>query len=573
MMLMRKLLILIITLATLLLTNSCIKEAIRTPEKFDPLESRTGVPLINADISLASTLNKIASLEVNSIGGFYEMVIKPEKFDFTTAENLIVFPSQILNATNVATLPVAGGSGSFNVTVSTSVGVDFTSGSILSAPGTTFRKIYFKAGTIDFTLSHNLLNRTINPITITFPTIKNNDNSNASLVITSNTALADNTDGNYSGNLNGYNIDLITNGNNIPFQISITVTSGTVVTNGSLSVKSVGINNVKWQRIEGKLGTMQIPLVENNLLQLYKFEVSPFSSNVDNNDPVVGPTLDFEFVNASLKTTFSSQFGLDCGVIVSPLKGFSENGTRVTSSINGVTFSISPPKPNDPVSPTAIIEPIQSVKTITSETLNPLLKSGPTSLSYGLILTINGANTTNTDFIHDVSRISAQSELRLPFNGRGKFFNLQKDVEYPTSSETGAFNLSDSITATINSATFLLKTENSLPIEFEISLVFLDENKLEFDEIKSSVNGPAIKVEGAGVDANGKSNSTKTSSTQSIINNNRFIEINKKCKFIRINARPQTTSYDTPGKYVKVFPTDKLNVQMSVIINTKVEQK
>lgn len=567
---MKKIHILTIISIALFFITSCIKEAINLPKKFDTINSKTGIPLVDADVSLSSTINKFTSVEVNS-EGFYEMVIKPDKFDFITAENLIKLPNPLVNSSVVGTSPEAPVTGSQSTIIfSTSVGVDFTSASVLSAPGTDLKKVFFKAGNIKVNLTHSYGGRTLNPVSIRFSSIKSTSD-NSIFVLTVPSAIASNTSTEFTGDLNGYHMDL-SSGSSIPIEVSATITSGNATT-GGISLSNFSIDNLGWKRIEGKFGNMQIPLVENGTQQIYKFGVSPFSSNTDNNSPTVGPTLDFLFVNPSLKITFLSEFGTSSSVILDPLKGLSEDGSRVTSSVDGVVLPIG--RPNDPYPSSFTITPKDEISTITGETLNPLLKPGPSTLNYGLVLSITGTSSV-TDFIHDDSKISAKSELRLPFHGRGKFFNLQSDVAYPGASEgTGKFNLTDSISASVESASFILKATNSIPIAFEISIQFLDENKVFIDEISSGVNVPAIKVDGADIDATTlRANASKFSSTTSEIDRGRFDVINTKCKFVRLKARPQTTGYDKSStNFVKIFPTDKLNIQMSVIAKTKIEQK
>lgn len=567
---MKKIHILTLISLALFFITSCIKEAINLPTKFDTINSKTGIPLVDADVSLASTINKFTSVEVNS-EGFYEMVIKPNKFDFITAENLIKLPNPLVNTPSLGSSPESPVTGSQStITFSTSVGVDFNTTGVLTAPGTDLKKVFFKAGNIKINLTHTFGGRTLNPVRIIFSNIKSIV-SNFELVLTVPSAIASGASTEFNGNLNGYYID-ISAGSSIPVEVSATITSGTATT-GGISLSNFSIDNLGWKRLEGKFGNMQIPLVENGIQQIYKFGVSPFSSNTDNNSSVVGPTLDFLFVNPSLKITFFSEFGTSSSVLLDPLKGLSEDGTRVTSSVAGVVLPIG--RPNDPYSGSFVITPNEQINTITGSTLNPLLKPGPSSLNYGLVLSVSGSSNA-TDFIHDNSKISAKSELRLPFHGRGKFFNLQTDVAYPGASDgTGKFNVTDSISASVESALFILKATNSIPIAFEISIQFLDENKVFIDEISSGVNQPAVKVDGADIDASTlRANDSKISSTTSEINRVRFDLINTKCKFVRLKARPQTTGYDQSStNFVKIFPTDKLNIQMSVIAKTKIEQK
>lgn len=558
--------VLFITLICTLL-YTC-KEAIIFPDKIENFSGRTGIPIINANIKLSDVINEFTFIEVNA-EGFYDMVIKPDAFDFITAENLIKLPSNLLNIASVGTTPEAPAPASENtISFSTSVGIDFNTGSVLTTPGTNLNRVFLKDGTISLSIANKYTGRSLNPVTITFSNIKTNITA-VPLVLTSNTAIASNASAVFTGNLKDYYIDL-SNGSTLEMSVSATMTSGTATT-GSISISGLSLDNLLWKRLDGKFGSMQIPIVENGIEQIYITKVTPFSSNIDNNDSIVGPTLDFEFANPTLKITLSNQFGLESGVVLSPLKGISENGNRLTSSVSGVSFGMA--RPADPYSASFVILPNSQTSTITGATINTLLKPGPTSINYGLILTTTGS-TSNVDFIHDNSKITAQSELRLPFHGKGKFFNLQTDVQYPGATDaTGKINITQDLSAGIKQATFGFLAENSIPIAFEITLKFLDANKSVIDEIKTTNNGPAIKVDGATFDVTTKrSNSTKNTVSESIIDIARFEKINKECKFVRINARPQTTDYQN-GSFVKVFPTDKLNIKMFVIADIKVEQK
>lgn len=575
----------IVVFATLAISIlSCLQKE-EMPEKIKTFDNSTGLPLINSEVSLFSLQDKVTIMQVGA-NGIYEMVITPGWFSFPTADKLIKIPATFASVSPLSAIPLAAPAQAFSMP-NTVIGlpISMNNSATFSVVGTSLKKIYFKAGTIDLSFLHTLNSRSAKPFTIEITNLLKADGTATTLTIgDANTNINANALQVLSSSLAGYYLD-ITSGYKLDIKLNATFSAGTP-TNGSFSLGGINFTGVQWSKLEADLNNENIPVLNvNNQQEIDFFALTPFKSNVSNNDPnkttVTG--LDFYFEGASVKLDIKNGFGIPLKYDISPLKTLRKDGTDLQVFNDNQLQNLQLSSARDNGSPAKSVNGFLSsnnTMSITGNVMNDLLRYGPTKLGYGLSLKSQPTRPAVTDFIYDTSSIKVYPEVRIPFKGYFKLYDIEETAKYPLSSKdtTTTFTQGD-FSFDINRGAFGVKIDNKLPMKFFISVYFTEEDSsklivyqpagLPKDTVKL---GPFV-VEGATVDANGRVNGSSIFQKVFLINKEKFVLINKKCKKIRIVGRPETTGYADGKKIVQITPDNKMGIKINLIADYTVSQK
>ncbi len=562
---------------------SCIKKE-ELPEKIMSFDNSTGIALINSEVSLFSVQDKVTIIQVGK-DGVYEMLIHPGWFSFPTAENLIKIPSTFAKLDEMPSVPVSLSSPAFNLpSTVTNIPISFSNSATFSVSGTSLKKIYFKEGTIDLSLLHTLNGRSANPFSIEITNLTKADGSAQTMVLDGGTNINANALQNTSSSLAGYYLDL-TGGEFLKVKLNVSFNAGSPV-NGIISVGGLNFKGVKWSKLEANLGNSTIPvLTKDNQQEIDVFALTPFKSNKSNNDPTkTTPNggLDFYFEGASVKLNIKNGFGIPLRYDVSPLRTIRKDNTVLELFNDPQLLDLQLKASRDNATPTNSVNGFlssENTMSVSGTLMNNLLRYGPTKLGYGFVLRSEPTRPATTDFIYDTSSLKAFPEVKIPFKGYFKLYDIETVAKYPlagadttTTFKAGDFNFD------INRASFGVKIENKLPMKFFMSVYFTEEDSSKFliyrptglpaDTVKL---GPFI-VDGATIDAAGKVNGTSIFNKVFNLERQKFVLLNTKCKKVLIVGRPETTSY--PDKrVVQITPENKMGIKINIIADYKVSQK
>lgn len=548
----------IATIFIVVLFNSCIKQ-LESPTKVVTKGSEIPLPLVNSDISfldIKKPTDSLLSIEVNEDSGYYEMVLGPIDFDFPELGTIINLAKNGISQSNVLSFPIANGPTNLPL-LSGSIPLDLAQGDKLISKSS-LRQITFEGGELGLNLTSTLTN-TVN-VSVTLLGVINIA-SNLPVVFTYN--LTKDVQQSRNVDLNGHK--LVLNGTTaLGLSLKVSVNNAIAVPNtfGNLRVDFFGLNNLKWKRIDGKIADVALPL-GNDQIELNSVGLTPFNSS----DNTTGTGIVF-FKNPSMKVNFENSFGIPAKLYIVPFISLDKDSIVLanrTSSPDNLPFTLV--KPSDP-NVSSIGFPSTSTGVISPNILRDLLNKGPKFLSFGLVLSISGAQTNfDSDFILSKSQIKTKTKITLPLNGYLKDFKINTTIKAP---DFGLFNSSvsgDNYSLTLNKSVVHFDFDNKFPLEILLKIDFLDADSIAIPGI-----GSTVSVLGAVLDANGGVVSSKLAKNNIKLSKQQFEDLKNQCKTIRISGEFNTAgAKDATAKSVKFYPTNSLNIKMSIYMNADAE--
>ena len=520
--------------------SGCIKD-LKSPEKV-VFTGTPQLPLLYSEITfldLKKPSDSSLTFTVNAEQGFYEMNVGPVSKDFKEAGELINLAN--VSLTNVNNFPIANGPANLPV-INYNIPVD-VAGSNSLITGSSIQDILLSGGDLALQMTSNVDRTLIISLTMTGVV---NISDNSPLIL--NYQLAQNIAQNRSQNLSGYKL-VFNGGNTIGIKIGITVNNpASSPTSGTLSINSFSLNSLKWSRINGKMGNTSIQLGSNDI-DVSSLGINAFSSS-DNN---TGTGVVF-FSNPSLSIDFISSFGVKSQLILKPLTSLNKDSVLLKDVTNA------------PANQPYLIEAADDANTpkttsheIPKILLDTLLYKGPKYIKYGLVLSFSGANTQSSDFILSTSKIKTNSKLKLPLEGYLKGFKINSIIKAPDFSTFNSSASGDNFSLDVNNASVHFDFENKFPLVIATKVEFLDADSIPIPSVSSN-----ITIGGANIDNQGDVISSKFTSNTLSLNKQQFSDLKTQCKSIRI-----TGFFDSEGapKNIRIYPTNKLNIQISVLAN------
>jgi len=557
---MTKNLLLLIASVSIITLSGCIKP-LDTPEKIATLDRAIGLPLIFSTITFADIQTPAVSafkISIDPVEKNYVMKIGPLNYSFPEAGTLIKLAKDGINQNNIFTLPIANGPLAI-ITATGSIPLDLAQGDSLIS-NTAIEKILFADGSLGMNITSTLFSN-VN-VTLTFPTVVNKL-ANQPLRFTYQ--LSRNVLSTKTQNLGGYFLRL-QGQQNLKFDISISIPNpqNPPSETGSLTINYFGLNNLKWARIDGKISNLAFPLSDQTV-QINNLLIRPFSSANNANLPVDDIVVYFE--NPTMNIKFANTFGLNAQIILKPLISLDKDSVLLSNKTEEMSKSPFPIlKPSDPDLSTVNF-PSTTTSTIPKEVLKDLLNKGPKFISYGILLSISGANTSANDFILAKSKIETETEIILPLYGYLKNFKIQSDIDAPDLSALTASTSGENYSISASKAVFMFEFQNKIPLDILTKITLLDINKNTIAGINQS-----LTVGGGNIDGTGNVISAKASTTRIVLDQQQLDIVKNNCKFIRIDGDFLTVgAKNTIPKSVKFYPTNNLEVKMSFLGQVKID--
>jgi hypothetical protein len=540
----------------------CIKES-DLPDKVSDLSFNSGFPIAFSTLTLKNVISSsdpTTSLQLTS-DGYYKFVFGPFDYDFPAAGDFIKLPNKnitdISASPNFIIPPTPNPVSTVLSYITTVSGFDFTDDSANTdknyLKGATLNNIFLNEGTFTITLQkigfeapNTVMNLTVTVLNLVdsitkapakIPSIVLNDQlPNSAEIIFSKSQVA-------QLSLSGQNM--------LTLKIDFGFTTNNNEISGKFKLSSVAFTSLKWSKMEAKLGSIELPFTQNGKNSLSKFSLSTFENNFFSKDQNPDDIVHVE--NPLMTMTFTNYFGFPFELKVNPLAAKKADSSSVDILLNSIKLSTA-------VYDNKVVKPTINVSTVPSSSVNTLISSSPVYLSYGAYMIVDGAKTQNTDFILSDSKVKSKINVEIPAYGYLKSFKIIDDVSVDFSnlsvtSSTGGM--------TVNEATFKVDYINAIPIEFTLQIYFLDQKLTVFDSLFKTK--PLPKINGATVDMNGifASSAKPSPIITETVDADRFSQISSKAKFIRFKAAISTSDFKN-NTNVKIFPTDKLQFQISV---------
>jgi hypothetical protein len=544
----------------------CIKES-DLPDKVSDLSFNSGFPIAFSTLTLKNVISSsdpTTSLQLTS-DGYYKFVFGPFDYDFPAAGDFIKLPNKnitdISASPNFIIPPTPNPLSTVLSYITTVSGFDFTDPSnttnnylqgaklnnIFLNEGTftvTFQKIGFDVPTntvMNLTVTVLNLVDSISKVPVKIPSIVLKDQlPNSTNITFSKSQVA-------QLSLSGQN--LLT----LKIDFGFTTSKDNEIS-GGFKLSSVAFTTLKWSKIEAKLGTFKLPFKQNGTNSLSKFSLSTFENNFFSKEQNPNDIVHIE--NPLMTMTFTNYFGFPLALEINPLAAKKADSSSVDILLDQIKLSTASNDNN-------VVKPTINVSTVPSSSVNTLISSSPVYLSYGAYMIVDGTKTQNTDFILSDSKVKSKINMEIPAYGYLKSFQIKDDVSVDFSnlnvtSSTGGL--------TVNEATFKVDYVNAIPIEFTLQIYFLDQKMRIFDSLFTRASRTDLpKINGATVNASGlvASSATPSPIITETVDANRFSQISSKAKFIRFKAAI-STSNSKSNTNVKIFPTDKLQFQISI---------
>ncbi|MFN0050000.1 MAG: hypothetical protein ACKVOU_12835 [Cytophagales bacterium] len=547
---MKKYTPIIVCLLLINFISGCVKE-LESPEKIVISSAGGGLPLIDSDIAFSDLKNPADSLltiAVDEVGGYYVMNLGPKSFEFTELGSIINIAENDIALNNVGSFPIANGPQTLP-TIDASIPIDLAQGdSVLS--NATIRQIILSGGELELEMASSLSN-TVN-VSVTFTNIVDKT-TNAALVL--DYQLSVGLQVKKTQNLQNYKL-VLAGSNKIDVRLAVSVNNAVTVPNafGQLTLNFFGLKDLKWSRIDGKIGDLALPLGDDQL-DVNGLGIRAFNSS----DNSTGTGTVF-FENPTMEIRFENYFGIPAKLILNPLVAYDKDSVLLSDRSNSPDnkpFSIL--KPTDPEVNLAGF-PSKSTENVSEEILKDLLNKGPNYISFGIILSISGANTDyNSDFILSTSRIKTETILKLPLNGYLKDFRIKSILTAPDFSTLNTSSSGQNYSTSINKSVINFNFENKFPLDILAKLEFLDADSVAIPSL-----GTNVTINGANVDAQGSVQTAVTTKNRLALDRLQFEDLRNRCKSIRITGLFGTKgANDATPKSVKFYPTNKLNVKIN----------
>lgn len=538
-------------LFSLVIFSSCMKEA-EFPQGVTKTPLDLGLPLINSTLEFKDiqvSTDSSLRLEIDTDGS-YVLKIGPVKYSFVEAREFIKFGDQGINLFNVATIPI---SNIVSRPPSTTLGVPiplFSNTNTLLGTSK-LNQIFFNQGDIEVELESRI--NTPVDILLEFENILDsvtNQPIRFDFALNSfGTSAIKKTLKSQKFKLDGINA--------LQLKPTISFSRTSPIESGDIEIKKISIGNLNWSRLEAKLGTIALPIVQdtiNALVLIKPFSNSSTSANVE--DVIV------YFQNPKMNIKFYNSFGLAASLYIDPFRAISKDG--ITSK-NYLLDQINITKPSDPIAGVSSNFPSLSNYNVSQIVLRDVLKTGPKYLAYGLKMLVDGNATSDADFILPNSRIGTEASVELPLYGYLNNLVITSEIENPMADQdVGLDGTTSGVNYTDSEAEMRFYYENSMPIDVKAQVYFVDDYDRNIDSLFTSNS----LLKGGQLDNSGKVVKPTIGPISKIrFNNTRAKNIQKNCTLVRIKTRFLTTGADAQ-RSIKLYPNNKINIRLSAFIKT-----
>ncbi|MDX2189077.1 MAG: hypothetical protein SFY32_04370 [Bacteroidota bacterium] len=592
-----------ITIILLFTIFSCRKEQdLPTANNLVFKDYAVGVPLVESSLSIEDMVQK-ASSDTSEFYMVYDksccyQFVYTDSYTFANAEEYITLPENINFGNTLKSFPLTIPGGASPSALIPPVSYTITIAGVTSGLNKAkIQNILFKSGLLNLALTKKDITGGVSlSADIIFDNIlKKSGNTDTKLTLTVSNLIdgiaktADNTPldlKDYYWKIGGSTVPTL----NITIALKNITTSNNAGGATNLSITSLNLQNPKWKRIDGRLGTVTIPVKKFNseFLDINKIFLSVFNGNAITTTDT--STIRFNFKEPSVDLDFTSSFGVPITLIDSI---YSVNKKGETNFVDVTTRAaalgpIQIKKANDPgfdnfagISPA--ITPTYSINKDNNpsqlSTLQSILQPGPRVLESGIVLKLDSSGNSPTDYIFDKSTISSKTTVRIPLYGYVSLFNMRTVIDYPfkesdtpdTKQTASGFNL------TINAANFKLDYVNNMPLAILFQAYFTDVNGNYIDSLfvtpvttSDGKKRGGLIIEGSAIAADGNP-STATIPNQPIVtvmDANRYLNIRKNCKKMILTGNMFSTGFvQTPitnSTNVKIRPQDKLKIKISM---------
>lgn len=557
---MRKYLHYLLPLA--ILFTSCIKE-LEFPENVAELDRNIWLPIVDSKVGIADIKRSDDSLlmfEEDPVEKFYTIKIGTSKFDFPSAESFIKLAPQGINITTLPGITITNAEPT--TVVGMEIDIDLAQSDTSALAGAQIRKIDLKGGTLQWAMRSTLFSNNVN-VTLTFTGIINNSTGRP---LTLFYTLSGNAEQQNQQNLNNFTLSLAGT-NKLNVLVGINVIGNTSPANvAQLLTTRVTLSNLSWKRIDGKLGNVNVPILDGSFLVRKSVPVRPFVAVVsafNSADDVV-----LSLSGARMRVKFENSFGFASQASYLQLSSNTRNG--LVKNVTAAPFVLN--KPSDPAVSMANF-PAITTNELDQPTVAQLMQIGPKEVNYGLRLIVNSAQTTPNDFILDNSRITAETNLDLPLNGYMDGLRIESEVNYSGSSSSSSEPGSDNpVTAELGRSIFKLSYENAIPFRINLQVFFVDARGVIFDQLFTSLPNTTVSsfnISASGVNANGFSQTPARGFITTEFNEARMKKIREEAETIKFVCTFNTAG--APNRLVKITAADKLRLQFSVFAGAKVK--
>lgn len=502
----------------------------------DPWEPSLAVPLMQATLSIKDAATKIDVENLNVIenaDGMYVLIYR-DTLQSVSAENIIRIPNQYHSHTYNFTL---------NENTKVNNGETVTkehseSETFVSEDNEEITRVELKEGLLSWTSNsgfpHDLL------IKFRVPKLTR-DGIPYSGEVQMTGASPKNA--NLTENLAGYTLDLTGSDgdsfNTFDWEVEITATS-----NGSTSIDTqvlqleVSLTNLKYSRLFGKLGSKNLTTF-NGAVGIDIFD-NPGDGNVVFNDP-------------KIRLNVENSFGLPVEFRINRLSTINHNtGQSIALTSSGDLLIPGPNSIAYPSSPGQTAETNYLLDKNNSNIVDAFTYT-PNELNYTISPSL--ASDQYTNFVEDQSRFKAYLEAEFPMDGILKWYSLQDtiyDIDLPDEDY-------------IQSVLLKIKTVNSMPLDIQLQGYWLD----SLGNMIDSLIIPDKRIARSGVvDHHGEVTQQSTEYTEILYDKDRYNKV-KRARRLLLEGYLLTT--DQGNRPVKFFSHNALNLQLSILVNAKVE--
>ncbi|MTB53959.1 hypothetical protein [Lewinella sp. W8] len=253
------------------------------------------------------------------------------------------------------------------------------------------------------------------------------------------------------------------------------------------------------------------------------------------------------FVNPTITMTLENSFGLPAKALVDVLSIIDVNGNELPiegpAIDDGFDFDF-PTVPGDIATTTFVFDTSNS-------NIDEILSSQPVAVDYEVNALINPDNDTELDgFLSDTAFYRARVDVELPLYGNADNFTIR---------DTFPINIMDDYES-ITEVTFRLTTENSLPLDVEITGVFLD----SLGNVLAALSAEELNlIRGSAVDANGNPLEV-VETTNDLVFGGERLEAIREAASLAIVLDFSTSEGGTP--FVRVTNDQALRVLLGAIV-------
>ncbi|MGP8216109.1 MAG: hypothetical protein ACLQQ4_11130 [Bacteroidia bacterium] len=537
----KKIKLLIIIAAPLLVMQSCIDYFKKPVEKNTTYSPDLAVPLVYSSMTIkdliASHNNGLITVDDSN---FCTLVYNGTLFSIR-ADSLINLPDQplpnysaTLSAAEINTLNTTTNTvtQAFSDTVNYNTG---TNNPLLDS-------IIFNTGTINVTLNSGFPFN--GQVVITIPKMKNNGVPFSQTLTF--TAASPSISATY--NMAGYTIDMTLGGTTSnKFVVDYTVTmTGTGVGNAT-TAESIGISggfsNMMFAKIFGDLGQLSLFSSNNDTTAISIFQ------NVVGNG-----TGTFTIVNPSITVVVSNSYGVPIRATLPLFEGYNPPATNFP--ITGV------PSPIPILSPTIfqigqVLTDSFTLSNSNSNIASIVNNDHPKKIIYNGSAKSNPNGPTNQNFLIDTSRCKVYMEANLPLYGTANNFWLIDTVQF----SPGSF-----ITSNVVWALFKIYSSNGMPLDLNMQIYFTDSL---YNKLDSLISPPQLILKSGVLNGAGKVVSPTVVNYQTKFSQARLQNL-KNAKYMLMSERASTSNGGNTN--VKIYSNYNVLVKvgMQVQVQTKI---